>query len=57
VRLALAAHRVWPSVFSQDVGTPKYPPLAQWGMDYAAQYLACTYPCQRFVPALAGRGA
>ena len=42
--------RVWPSAFSYGVGTPE-------GVSFAAQYPACTYPCQRFAPALAGNNA
>ena len=56
-RLAISTRGVWPSVNLQDVGTPKWPPLAQRFMSYAAQYPACTCPCQRFTPALAYEGA
>ena len=32
------------------------PPLARWWFNCAAQWLACTYPCQRFTLALAAQG-
>ena len=40
-----------------SVGIPKGPLPAQRGMDFAAQYPACTCPCQRFALALASDDA
>jgi hypothetical protein len=57
MRLAIPAHPVWPSAFLHGVGTPEYPQLAPRGFDFTAQYLACTFPCQRFTSALADDGA
>ena len=45
VALALATHRVWPSASGYSVGTPD-------ATVFAAQYPACTSPCQRFTPSL-----
>jgi hypothetical protein len=42
-----------PSAYTYSVGIPEYLLLAQQGMYFAAQYTACTSPCQRFVTALA----
>jgi hypothetical protein len=33
---------MWPSAYSYSVGTP------EWFMDFAAQYPARAFPCQRF---------
>ena len=52
-RLARAVRRVWPSAYLYGVGTPKWPRLAPWVIHFTAQYPACTFPCQRFAPALA----
>jgi len=57
MRLAMAAQPVLPSAYLHGVGIPKYLPLARQGMDFTAQYPACTFPCQRFVAALAGGSA
>jgi hypothetical protein len=43
---------MWPSVWLHHLGTPDIPDLSAWGMDYAAQYPACTSPCQRFAHTL-----
>src|SRR5439155_12606997 len=51
VPLALATHWVWPSAYLHGVGTP------EWFMDFAAQYPARSFPCQRFAPVLADRCA
>jgi hypothetical protein len=51
----MATLPVWPSVVLQDVGTPEYP-LSR-GMDFAAQYPACTSPCQRFTATVTRTGA
>jgi hypothetical protein len=48
----MATHTVWPSAYSYSVGTPEGLVLAHEGMDYAAQYPARAFPCQRFAPAL-----
>jgi len=53
----MAAHSVLPSAFAHGVGIPEYLPLPRQGMDFAAQYPACTLPCQRFVAALASGSA
>jgi hypothetical protein len=53
----MATRQVWPSAFLHGVGTPKWPRLAPWSMDFAAQYLARTSPCQRFTVALTSDGA
>jgi hypothetical protein len=53
----MAAHPVLPSAILHDVGIPEYLPLARQGMDFAAQYPACPFPCQRFVAALASGSA
>lgn len=57
MRLALATHPVLPSAFLHCVGTPKGLGLSPEGMDFAAPYLARTFPCQRFTPALTDNGA
>ena len=44
--LALSSGGVSPSADSESVGTPEH-------VYFAAQYLACGYPCQRFSAALA----
>lgn len=46
-----------PSANLHGVGTPKGLTLAREGMDFAAQYPARTFPCQRFAPALTGSDA
>jgi hypothetical protein len=53
----MALRPVLPSAFVHGVGIPKFLPLARQGMDFAAQYRACTFPCQRFVAALASGSA
>src|SRR5207253_253419 len=40
-----ATHRVWPSASPYSVGAPE--------RDFAAEYPACTFPCQRFTLVLA----
>jgi len=50
-RLAMAARRVWPSAYLHGIGTP------EWVMDFAAQYPACTFPCQRFAAIVADTDA
>jgi hypothetical protein len=50
LRLAVVTHEVWPSICLHDVGAPKEE-------SFTAQWLACTSPCQRFAPTLAGAGA
>jgi len=50
--LAMAAAPVWPSACLHSLGTPDNPRLAPRGMDYAAQYPARAYPCQRFAHTL-----
>jgi hypothetical protein len=57
MRLALATHPILPSAYSYGVGTPEGLGREPEGMDFAAQYLARTFPCQRFTAALTGRGA
>ncbi len=39
-RLAIATCAMWPSAGPENIGTPN--------LSYAAQYLACTFPCQPF---------
>jgi hypothetical protein len=53
----VAVHPVLPSDNLQSVGIPEYLPLAQQGIYFTAQYPTCTFPCQRFDAALAGRSA
>jgi hypothetical protein len=53
----MAVHPVLPSDILQRVGIPEYLLLAQQGMDFAAQYPTCTFPCQRFDSTLAGGSA
>src|SRR4030095_15876797 len=56
-RLAISTPPVLPSDYFDSVGTPEWPPLARWGFNFTAQYLAYTYPCQRFTCALADADA
>src|ERR1700687_4712100 len=56
-RLARTTPRILPSALFHSVGIPKSPLLAQQGMDFAAQYPACTCPCQRFALAFASDDA
>ena len=56
-RLAISTLPVLPSAWFDNVGTPKWPSLARWWFNFAAQYLACTFPCQRFIYALADADA
>jgi hypothetical protein len=51
VRLALATHTMWPSACVHGVGTPEL------STNFAAQYPARTFPCQRFTGDLAVDGA
>jgi len=44
----MSARPVWPSPFSYWVGAPKE-------VTFAAQYPACTHPCQRFAAVVAQR--
>lgn len=53
----MASRSVLPSAILHGVGTPKGLPLAREGMDFAAQYPARTFPCQRFAPVLADNDA
>jgi len=53
----MALRPVLPSAFLHGVGIPEYLPLARQGMYFTAQYPACTFPCQRFVAALASGSA
>lgn len=53
----MASCPVLPSAILHDVGTPKDLSLTREGMDFAAQYPARTFPCQRFAPALADSDA
>jgi hypothetical protein len=48
----MAARVVWPSAFLDGVGTPEYPPLSRRAVNFAAQYPAYAFPCQRFSPVL-----
>ncbi len=48
MHLALAMHPVLPSARLDVVGIPEYLSLARQVIDFAAQYLTCTFPCQRF---------
>ena len=43
---------VWPSAYLHSLGTPDHPLLSPRGMDFAAQYPARAYPCQRFAHTL-----
>jgi hypothetical protein len=43
-RLALTTLPVLPSASFNGVGTQKWPALAYWWFNFAAPYLACTYP-------------
>jgi hypothetical protein len=43
---------VLPWAYLHSLGTPNYPHLSARGMDFAAQYPARTYPCQRFAHTL-----
>ncbi len=53
----MASCPVLPSAIRHGVGTPKGLALARESMDFAAQYPARTFPCERFVPALADSDA
>jgi hypothetical protein len=53
----MALRPVSPSADLHGVGIPEYLPLARQGIYFAAQYPACTFPCQRFVAALASGSA
>ena len=53
----MAVQPVLPSAYLHGIGIPEYLPLARQGMYFTAQYPACTFPCQRFVAALAGGSA
>jgi hypothetical protein len=53
----MAVHPILPSAVLHLVGIPKYLPLTQQGMDFAAQYPTCTSSCQRFDAALASGSA
>src|SRR5438132_14434478 len=55
-RLAIPTPPVLPSAQFNNVGTPEWPSLARWWFNFAAQYLACTLPCQRFTLALTHEG-
>jgi len=48
--LAIPMPGTWPAAYLHGVGTPK-------DIAFAAQYPACTYPCQRLAPTLAGNDA
>jgi hypothetical protein len=48
--LAIPRREMVPSISSNNVGVPE-------NGNFAAQYLACTYPCQRFAANLAIDGA
>ena len=48
-RLAKTTFAMWPSAGPENIGTPN--------LSYAAQYLACTFPGQRFASVLADRRA
>jgi hypothetical protein len=50
-------YSVLPSVYSKNVGTKEYLLLAQQGIYFAAEYPACTFPCQRFDAVLADSSA
>jgi hypothetical protein len=53
----MAVRPVLPSDLLHGVGIPEYLPFARQGMYFTAQYPTCTFPCQRFVAALAGGSA
>ena len=53
----MALRPVLPSAFAHSVGVPEYLPLTRQGMDFAAQYPACTFPCQRFDAVLTDNSA
>src|SRR5437016_8983536 len=55
-RLAIPTPPVLPSAQFNNVGTPEWPSLARWWFNFAAPYLACTLPCQRFTLALTHEG-
>ena len=57
MRLALATHPILPSAYTYCVGTPEGLGLSPEGMDFAAEYPARTFPCQRFTSVLTGSGA
>src|SRR6058998_3316590 len=54
--LAIPTLPVLPSAPFKSVGTQKWPSLARWWFNFAAQYLACTYSCQRFTLILTDEG-
>ena len=56
-RPAISTLPVLPFAWFNNVGTQKWPPLARWGFNFAAQWLACTYPCQRFILAVTDENA
>ena len=49
MRLAVSVHEMVPSASPYSVGIPE--------LDYAAEYPARTFPCQRFVATLASDSA
>ena len=51
----MAVHLVWPSAYLHSVGIPECLSLSRQVMYFAAQYLACTFLCQRFAFVLYGR--
>jgi hypothetical protein len=53
----MALRPVLPSAYLHGVSIPEYLPLARQGIYFTAQYPACTFPCQRFVAALASGSA
>ena len=57
VRLAMAVHPMLPSAYFESVSTLKGLLLSQQGHDFAAQYPACTFLCQRFDAALSSGSA
>jgi hypothetical protein len=57
VHLAMAVHPMLPSAYFESVGTLKGLLLSQQGHDFAAQYPACTFLCQRFDAALSSGSA
>jgi len=48
----MAADTVWPSAYLHSLGTPVTHRPKSGVMDYAAQYPARAYPCQRFAHTL-----
>ena len=55
MRLAMATHPVWPSASPYERRHPEVPGSQR--SNFAAQYPACTFPCQRFTGVLADVGA